>query len=207
MASRVKRAPTSAIRVAPLVMTMKLMVMRIRKTIRPMTKSPDITRLAKPAMTPPAASWPSLPWDRMTRVVAMFSASRVIVAISRMVGKDEKSSGFWIHSETIRISTEKAIEKASPISIRNGGIGRKRMQMMPMMPRAKPTSRRLGATFGRGSAGGCAMTIPSLHERRRTCGPPNSDRELNGEACAKVAQSGSTQSRTQNRCALLLELL
>ncbi|EGE59979.1 hypothetical protein RHECNPAF_1760067 [Rhizobium etli CNPAF512] len=60
--------------------------------------------------------------------------------------------------------------------------------MMPTMPRAKPTSRRLGATFGRGSAGGCAITIPSLHERRRKRGPPNSDRELNGEACAKVAQ-------------------
>jgi hypothetical protein len=51
MASRVKRAPTSAIRVAPLVMTMKFTTIRIRKTIRPMTKSPDITRLAKPAMT------------------------------------------------------------------------------------------------------------------------------------------------------------
>ncbi|EPE99738.1 hypothetical protein RGCCGE502_03512 [Rhizobium grahamii CCGE 502] len=165
IASRVKRAPTSAIRVAPLVMTMKLMVIRIRKTIRPITKSPDMTRLANPAMTPPAASWPSLPCERMTRVVAMLSAKRVMVAIRRMVGKDEKSSGFWIHSATIRINTEKAIENARPISIRKGGIGRKSTQMITMMPMAKPISRTLSPAFGRGSAGGCAISIPSLHER------------------------------------------
>ena len=93
MASSVKRAPTSAIRVAPLVMTMKLTVIRIRKTIRPITKSPDMTRLEKPAITPPAAVGPSLPWERITRVVAMFSDRRIIVAISSTVGKDEKSSG------------------------------------------------------------------------------------------------------------------
>ena len=51
MASRVKRAPTSAIRVAPLVMTMKLTTIRIMKTIRPITKSPLITSCEKPAMT------------------------------------------------------------------------------------------------------------------------------------------------------------
>ncbi len=51
MASNVKRAPTSAMRVAPLVMTMKFTTMRMRKTIRPMTKSLDITSLEKPEMT------------------------------------------------------------------------------------------------------------------------------------------------------------
>ena len=50
MASRVKRAPTSAMRVAPLVMTRKLIVTRMRKTMMPMTKSPPITSLAKPPM-------------------------------------------------------------------------------------------------------------------------------------------------------------
>jgi hypothetical protein len=50
MASRVKRAPTSAMRVAPLVMTRKFIVTRMRKTIMPMTKSPPITRWAKPPM-------------------------------------------------------------------------------------------------------------------------------------------------------------
>ena len=47
----------------------------------------------------------------------MFSARRSIVAIRSTVGKAEKSSGFWIHSATIRIRTERAIEKASPMSI------------------------------------------------------------------------------------------
>ena len=51
MASSVKRAPTSAMRVAPLVMTMKFTMIRIMNTISPITKSPDITRLAKPAIT------------------------------------------------------------------------------------------------------------------------------------------------------------
>ena len=56
MASSVKRAPTSAMRVAPLVITTKLTVIRITKTMVPMTKSPLMTKLAKPAMTWPAAA-------------------------------------------------------------------------------------------------------------------------------------------------------
>ena len=51
MASSVKRAPTSAMRVAPLVMTRKLTVIRITNTIVPITKLPPMTKLAKPAMT------------------------------------------------------------------------------------------------------------------------------------------------------------
>ena len=47
MASSVKRAPTSAMRVAPLVMTTKLTVIRITKTMVPMTKSPLMTKLAE----------------------------------------------------------------------------------------------------------------------------------------------------------------
>ena len=80
------------------------------------------------------------------RVVAMLSDSRSIVAISSTVGKDEKSSGRWIHSATIRISTESAIEKASPMSIRKAGIGRNSTARMMMMPMAKPTSRPFLAT-------------------------------------------------------------
>ena len=111
-----------------------------------MTKSPLITKLEKPAMTWPAACVPSLPCDRMRRVVAMLSDRRSIVAISRMVGKDEKSSGRWIHSATIRISTESAIEKARPMSIRKAGIGRNSTVRMKTMPIAKPTSRPFLAT-------------------------------------------------------------
>ena len=70
----------------------------------------------------------------------MLSASRSIVAISSTVGKAEKSSGRWIHSATIRISTDSAIEKARPRSIRIGGIGRNRIVSMATMPTAKATS-------------------------------------------------------------------
>ncbi len=93
MASSVKRAPTSAIRVAPLVITRKFTVIRMTNTIVPMTKLSPITKLAKPAMTWPAAWWPSAPFDRMRRVVAMLSARRSRVANSSTVGKAEKSSG------------------------------------------------------------------------------------------------------------------
>ena len=70
----------------------------------------------------------------------MLSASRSIVAISSTVGKAENSSGFWIHSATIRISTESAIENASPMSIRIAGIGRNRTVRMKTIANAKPTS-------------------------------------------------------------------
>ena len=67
----------------------------------------------------------------------MLSDSRSMVATSRMVGKAENSSGFSIHSDTIRISTDSAIEKASPMSIMKAGIGRKKMQRMPTMIRGE----------------------------------------------------------------------
>src|SRR4051812_7572516 len=84
----------------------------------------------------------------MTRVVAMLSDNRVIVAIRRMVGKDEKSSGFWIQSATIKMSTENEIKKARPRSIRNGGIGRNKVARIMIIPTAKPISRPLGAILG-----------------------------------------------------------
>src|SRR6478609_6773406 len=125
----------------------------------------------------------------MTRVVAMFSDRRAIVAIRRMVGKDENSSGFLIHSATIRISTDSAIEKARPMSIRKGGIGRNSTQRMTTMPSAKPISLILGAALGRGIAGGCAISpVPSLHEKGLAATPPAYFiRLLSGEACARMA--------------------
>ena len=141
MASSVKRAPTSAMRVAPLVMTTKLTVTRMRKTTMPMTKSPLMTKLEKPWMMCPAAKTPSPPRDRISRVVATPSDMRRIVLMSSTVGKAEKSSGFWIHRETMRIRIEKAIDSARPKSIRKGGMGTKRIARMARMPVAKPTSR------------------------------------------------------------------
>ena len=182
MASRVKRAPTSAMRVAPLVITMKLTTTRMRKTIRPMTKSPDMTSCEKPPMTWPAAVMPSCPSDRIMRVVAMLSDNRVIVAISRMVGKEEKSNGRWIHNATIRINTEKAMEKASPMSIRNAGIGRNRIDRMITMPMAKVTSRPRPSSGGIAIACVCAMDHPE-----RKIGETNCVR-LVTEACARVTE-------------------
>jgi hypothetical protein len=93
------------------------------------------------------------------RVVAMLRESLSIVAISRIVGKDEKSSGRWIHSATIRISTASAIEKASPISIMKAGIGRNSTDRMTTMPSAKPTSRPL-------RAGPCLGAMVSVSAKR-----------------------------------------
>ena len=54
MASRVKRAPTSATRPAPLVMTTNWMTSRITKTTRPTTSEPPTTKWPKVSMTLPA---------------------------------------------------------------------------------------------------------------------------------------------------------
>jgi hypothetical protein len=62
------------------------------------------------------------------------------VAIKSTVGKAEKSSGFWIQSATIKISTDRAMENASPMSISTAGSGRNSTVTMKTMPTAKPTS-------------------------------------------------------------------
>ena len=54
MASRVKRAATSATRPAPLVMTTNWMTMRMRKTTRPTTRLPPTTKWPKLSITAPA---------------------------------------------------------------------------------------------------------------------------------------------------------
>ena len=58
IASSVKRAPTSAMRSAPLVTTMKLMTTRIAKTIRPTAKLPPMRKWPKDSITLPAAAGP-----------------------------------------------------------------------------------------------------------------------------------------------------
>ena len=52
------------------------------------------------------------------------SARRSRVVISSTVGKELNSSGFWMNSAVIRISTDIVIDSASRISSRNAGIGR-----------------------------------------------------------------------------------
>ena len=94
-------------------MTTKLTITRMVKTMMPMTKLPLITKLPKASMTWPAASVPSWPCARIRRVEARLSESRSMVAISSTVGKEENSSGVWMNSAVIRISTEMMIEMAS----------------------------------------------------------------------------------------------
>src|SRR5271163_1344635 len=76
----------------------------------------------------------------MSRVVEMLSASLRIVATRSTVGKAENSSGLWIQSATIRMSTESAIDSARPKSIITAGTGRKKRQRMRTMPTAKAMS-------------------------------------------------------------------
>ena len=142
MASRWKRAATSAMRPEPLVMTTKFTITRIANTMMPMTKLPPITKLPKAWMTWPAAPVPSWPCARINRVDARLSDSRSMVEISRTVGKAENSSGVWMNSDVIRISTEKVIEMASEKSSSSGGSGRISTTRMASTPTARPRSPR-----------------------------------------------------------------
>ena len=93
IASRVKRAPTSAMRSAPLVTTTKLMTTRIAKTIRPTAKLPPIRKWPKDSITWPAAPAPVWPSSSTTRVEATLSDSRSSVVSRITAGKAAKSRG------------------------------------------------------------------------------------------------------------------
>ncbi len=137
-----KRAATSAMRPEPLVMTTKFTITRIANTMIPITKLPLITKLPKASMTWPAAAVPSWPFDRISRVEAMFSDSRSMVEISRMVGNDENSSGAWMNSEVIRIRIDTVIEIARNRSSTIEGSGRISTTRMVRTPNASARSPR-----------------------------------------------------------------
>ena len=143
IASREKRAATSAIRVEPFVITMKLMMTRIVKTMIPMMKSPLTMKLEKPSMTLPAAPGPVCPSLRINLVEETLSARRSMVTTRRIVGKELNSSGVPIQRATIRIRTESERETASPRSSKKGGSGTKSIARMRTTPRAKAMSRLL----------------------------------------------------------------
>jgi hypothetical protein len=124
------------------VITTKFTMIRIAKTITPITKLPPITKCPKASMTWPAAAVPSCPRARMSRVEARLSASLSIVAMRSTVGKDENSSGSSMNSEVIRISTERMIESANSRSRRSGGNGKTSTTRMPMTPIASSRSER-----------------------------------------------------------------
>ena len=142
MASRVKRAATSAMRPEPLVMTMKFTITRMAKTMMPMTKLPAMTNWPNASMTWPAALVPAWPFDRMRRVEARLRASRSMVAISSTVGKIVNSSGAEMNSDTIRIRTDRMIEAARKRSSRNAGSGTIRIVRIVKTPMASAISPR-----------------------------------------------------------------
>ena len=141
IASSEKRAETSAIRVEPLVMTMKLITTRIAKITMPMTKLPATMKREKPSITPPAAPDPVWPCERISRVEATFSDSRRSVTTSSSVGKALNSSGVRIQSATISTRTETDSESARPRSSSTGGSGTKSTARISVTPIAKPMSR------------------------------------------------------------------
>ena len=124
MPSRAKRAPTSAMRPAPLVMTMKLTMSSTPKTTRPRKTEPPMMNMAKPSMTWPAALVPVWPSPMMSLVEETLSDRRSISDASRIVGKDEKSSGRWMKRVMVKIRMAIAKEAASPMSRIQAGIGR-----------------------------------------------------------------------------------
>ena len=69
IASSVNRAATSATRSAPLVITIKLIMTRMKNTTRPTKTFPPTTKEPNVSTTPPAS-----PSDRIARVVETFKA-------------------------------------------------------------------------------------------------------------------------------------
>ena len=91
MASRVKRAPTSATRSAPFAMTRNCTSVMIRNTTRPTTRLPPATICPNVWMMLPAS-----PCSRIIRVVATDSARRNSVEMSSIEGKAENCSAVWM---------------------------------------------------------------------------------------------------------------
>src|SRR5271167_363135 len=132
----------------------------------------------------------------MSRVVEILSASLRIVATSSTVGKAENSSGLWIHSATIRISTDSAIDAARPKSIITAGTGRKKRHRMRTMPTAKAMSLppRFAAETGSAEADGAlaittvavGVDTPAMTRPRRSPMPPPAAHA--GECAANLAR-------------------
>ena len=81
MASRVKRAVTSATRSEPLLITMNWIMIKMINTMAPTIKSPPPTNWPKVSTT-----FPDVPFTRIYLVEDTFMAIRKIVVNSRMVG-------------------------------------------------------------------------------------------------------------------------
>src|SRR4051794_32507327 len=118
MASRVKRAATSATRPAPFVTTTNWMTTRTRKITRPTTTLPPTTKSPNALTT-----WPASPWSRISRVTETLIARRKSVVSSRRLGNELNSSALFRYM--VETTTASAAEMFSvmKMSSRNGGGG------------------------------------------------------------------------------------
>ena len=121
--SRANRAPTSAMRPAPLVMTMKFTIRSTQNTTTPSTTLPPMMKLAKPSITAPAASVPVWPCPMISLVDEMLSDRRNSRVASRIVGNAENSSGRSMNRVTVSIRIASAKDSASPMSSTAAGTG------------------------------------------------------------------------------------
>ena len=95
--------------------------------------------MAKPSITWPAAPVPVWPWPMMSLVEETLSDSRSMRLASRIVGKDEKSSGRWMKSVMVKMRIAIANEAARPRSSTQAGIGRIIMAMTAISAMASIT--------------------------------------------------------------------
>ena len=126
IASRVKRAATSATRPAPFVITMNWITIKIVKMTRPTMTEPPTTKLPKLSMTLPA-----YPWSRISRVTDTLSASRNNVAIKRYDGKIEKSRTRVVNIDASSASVAIAMFVTSNKSTSGVGNGTTIITTMP----------------------------------------------------------------------------
>ena len=92
--------------------------------------------MAKPSITWPAAPVPEWPSEMISLVEETFSASRRMSEASSTLGKEEKSSGFSMKIEVVKIRMAKANETVRPISMIQAGTGRTMSRMISISPMA-----------------------------------------------------------------------
>ena len=122
--SRVKRAATSAMRVAPFVMTIACTAMMTMKMMKPMTRPsapPEPTTKEAKALIILTLNFE--PWERMSLIVEILRARPKTVVTRSMVGKIENSVAFFVKSTMRRMRIATVRLKARRASRRIEGTG------------------------------------------------------------------------------------
>src|SRR5699024_2791264 len=101
----------------------KFMMTRIINTIRPTVKFPPTKKCPKASITRPAASGPSWPRIKTTRVDATLSPKRNKVENSKTAGNAAKSRGCRVNMATKSTITANEILKVKSKSKMKGGKG------------------------------------------------------------------------------------